>query len=91
MPQNSTFTCSCRVLVAFLSSFSVRGMAVPSKSFRWTPPARLRNVGARSVWAVTISEVFPSGTPGPRIISGMFMSSSNPHSLPGWRRCWLMW
>jgi len=75
-PQNSTLTCSCRDFWAFRSSDLVRGIAVPSKSGRGGAPASLRNVGARSVCAVTMSVVKPFCTPGPRMIRGMLISSS---------------
>jgi hypothetical protein len=68
-PQNSTLMCSCRDSLAESKEEAVSGMAVPSKSGRGGAPARERMVGAMSV-------VEPLGTPGPRIMRGMWMSPS---------------
>jgi hypothetical protein len=89
-PQNSTLTCSCRDAWAESKADVAKGMAVSSKSGRGGAPARERMVGARSVWAVTMSVVEPLGTPGPRMMGGMWMSSSQPHVFPGGSRCWLL-
>ena len=54
-------------------------------------PAMAANVGARSMLPTSRSTCAPAGTPGPRTMSGTWMSVSYAVCLPAGRRCWPRW
>lgn len=77
-PQYSIAACS--VLLSDFDASSLCGIGRPSRP-GLLEPANDRNVGARSVWLVTISSVLPSGTPGPLTRRGTFTSVSGNVSM----------
>ena len=92
LPQNSTLTCSCLPVLSFPNGIGVPSSPSHPRPFPTLPVAIFKKVGAKSVCALTKSFSSPPFCiPGPLMISGMLISSSKPHSLPGGRRCCEMW